>query len=264
MIRLLAFGFIAASVLLPAWAETPPAAPVRVAVIIDDLGNVLEEGRRSTALPGPVACSVLPLTPHSREIARLAHAAGKEVMLHLPLESVEDMPLGPGAITLHMTESEIRQTVADDIAAIPYLVGVNNHEGSLITQHPGDMAWILSSVRTAGSYYYIDSYTSVDSVAYEIAREQGVPAARRNVFLDDVNTEVAVKQQWERLLKLARRNGFAIAIGHPKSATLAVLEEELPKLEAEGITLVPPSKIVELQEQHPLPWPTPDMSVTSH
>ena len=246
-------GLVSALAVLPARAEAPPAAPVLVAVIIDDLGNLMDEGRRSTALPGPVACSILPLTPHSREIADLAHAAGKEVMLHLPLESVNDMPLGPGAITLDMTEPEIRATVAEDIKSIPYLAGVNNHEGSLITQHPGDMAWILSSVHTAGPYFYIDSYTSVDSVAYQVAREQGVPAARRNVFLDDVNTEDAVKEQWERLLKLAKRNGFAIAIGHPRSATLKVLEEELPKLGAEGITLVAPSKIVELQERHPLP-----------
>ena len=259
MIRYASFGLVSALVVLPAQAEAPPVAPVRVAIIIDDMGNLLDEGKRITALPGPVACSILPLTPHSREIAELAHAAGKEVMLHLPLESVTDMPLGPGAITLDMTEPEIRETVAEDIRSIPHLDGVNNHEGSLLTQHPGDMAWILSSVHAAGPYFYIDSYTSADSVAYEIAREQGVPAARRNVFLDDVNTEDAVRAQWERLLKLARKYGFAIAIGHPRPATLKVLEEELPKLEAAGITLVPPSKVVELQEKNPLPWPPPEM-----
>lgn len=262
--RRLGPALVCALAMLPARAEAPPAAPVLVAVIIDDLGNVLEEGRRSTALPGPVACSILPLTPHSREIARLAHAAGKEVMLHLPLESVEDMPLGPGAVTLDMTESEIRQQVADDIKSIPYLAGVNNHEGSLMTQHPGDMAWILSAVHAAGPYFYVDSYTSVDSVAYEIAREQGLPAARRNVFLDDVNTEDAVQQQWRRLLKLAHQHGFAIAIGHPRPATLKVLEVELPKLEAQGIMLVPVSRIVALQEQHPLPWPPPELSTANH
>jgi len=161
--------------------------------------------------------------------------------------------LGSGGITLDMTEGEIRAVVADDIASIPHLVGMNNHEGSLITQHPGDMAWILNALHTAGPYYYIDSFTSADSVAYQIAREQSVPTARRNVFLDDVNTDAAVKEQWERLLKLAKHRGFALAIGHPRSATLKVLEAELPNLAAEGITLVAPSKIVELQEKHPLP-----------
>lgn len=238
----------------PAPVPTPaPAHPVYIAVVIDDLGNSWSEGRRVVALPGPVACSILPHTEHSARIANLAYFAHKEVLLHLPMQSVSDMPLGSGGVTLEMTESEIRATVADDLASIPHLAGMNNHEGSLITQHPGDMAWILETLHAAGPYFYIDSYTSVDSVAYQIAREQGIPTARRNVFLDDVNKEDAVREQWKRLLKLAKRNGFALAIGHPRSATFAVLEAELPNLAAQGYVLVPPSKIVELQEKHPLP-----------
>jgi polysaccharide deacetylase 2 family uncharacterized protein YibQ len=231
----------------------PPAKPALIAIVIDDLGNGRAEGRRVVALPGPVACSILPHTIDGPDIADWAHAAGKEVLLHLPMESVGEKPLGTGGITLEMTESEIRATVADDISSIPHLVGMNNHEGSLITQHPGDMAWILQTLHGAGAYFYIDSYTSPDSVAYQIAREQQVPAARRNVFLDDVNTEDAVREQWKRLLAVARKHGFALAIGHPRSATLKVLEAELPGLAAQGVTLVAPSKIVELQEQHPLP-----------
>lgn len=233
-------------------ADEPPRKAV-IAVVIDDLGNSLEEGRRVIALPGPVACSILPHTIDGPQIADLAHAADKEVLLHLPMESVADMPLGAGGITLEMTESEIRATVADDLASVPHLAGMNNHEGSLITQHPGDMAWVLQTLHAAGPYFYIDSFTSVDSVAYQIAREQQVPAARRNVFLDDVNTEAAVREQWQRLISIARHKGFALAIGHPRSATFKVLEEELPKLGDENLMLVAPSQIVKIQEQHPLP-----------
>ena len=224
-----------------------------IAIVIDDLGNSLEEGRRVVALPGPVACSILPHTIDGPGIADRAFAAGKEVMLHLPMESVGEKPLGSGGITLEMTEGEIRATVADDLASIPHLAGMNNHEGSLITQHPGDMAWILQTLHATGPYFYIDSYTSADSVAYQIAREQGVPAARRNVFLDDVNTEAAVREQWQRLLSIARHKGFALAIGHPRSATFKVLEEELPKLADANLILVSPSEIVKIQEQNPLP-----------
>lgn len=243
-------------------STTSPSAVI--AVVIDDLGNTLTEGRRVAALPGPVTCSILPHTAHAHDIAELAHAAGKEVMLHLPMESVGDRPLGPGGINLDMTEPEIMQTVADDVAAIPHLAGVNNHEGSLITQHPGDMTWIMRALHAAGAYFYIDSYTSADSVAYQMARENGVPAARRNVFLDDENTPEAIMQQWQRLLKIARRNGFALAIGHPRSATLTLLEEELPKLVAENVTLVPASRIVALQEAHPLPTLIPAAQAVSH
>jgi polysaccharide deacetylase 2 family uncharacterized protein YibQ len=243
-------------------------APVLIAVIIDDLGSTtLEEGRRVVALPGPVACAILPHTMHSVEIARLAHKAGKEVLLHLPLESVGDMPLGPGAVTLDMTEQEIKDTVQGDLAAIPYVRGFNNHEGSLITQHPGDMAWIMQAVHAAGPYFYIDSYTTAESVAYQVAREQGVPAARRNVFLDDESDVESVRMEWTRLLKLAHEHGFAIAIGHPKAVTLTVLEDELPLLAGEGVELVPVARIVALQEAHPLPTVvtvSPAISSDSH
>ena len=233
--------------------DAPPPQPAVIAVMIDDLGERLDEARRVTALPGPVACAILPHTAHATAIAGLAHAAGKEVLLHLPMESVADMPLGSGGITLDMSEAEIKQTVQDDIASIPYLVGVNNHEGSLMTQHPGDLAWIMQALHAAGRYFYIDSYTTADSVAYEVAREQGVAAARRNVFLDDQNTAESVEFQWQRLLKIARKHGFALAIGHPRPATLTMLEEELPKLAAENVMLVPVSRIVALQEAHPIP-----------
>jgi hypothetical protein len=252
---LLLTGPAAAGIAAPSIAnEPPPPRKAVIAVVIDDLGNSMQEGRRIIALPGPVACSILPHTIDGPHIADLAHAADKEVLLHLPMQSVADMPLGSGGITLEMTEGEIRATVADDLASIPHLAGMNNHEGSLITQHPGDMAWILQTLHATGQqFYYIDSYTSADSVAYQIAREQGVPAARRNVFLDDVNTEDAVREQWQRLVSIARHKGFALAIGHPRSATLKVLEEELPKLADANLTLVSPSEIVKIQEQNPLP-----------
>lgn len=243
----------AAGLAAPDIVDSPPPRKALIAIVIDDLGNSLEEGRRVIALPGPVACSILPHTVDGPHIADLAHAADKEVLLHLPMQSVADMPLGTGGIMLEMTEGEIRSTVADDLASIPHLAGMNNHEGSLITQHPGDMAWILQTLHAAGPYFYIDSYTSVDSVAYQIAREQGVSAARRNVFLDDVNTETAVEAQWQRLISIARHKGFALAIGHPRSATFKLLEEELPKLADEDLILVAPSEIVKIQEQHPLP-----------
>lgn len=243
----------AAACCAPTAAEDKP--PVVVAVVIDDLGNDLAEGRAAAELPGAVACAILPHTAHAAQIADLAHAQGKEVLLHLPMESVDDAPLGPGAVTLDMDETEIKGTVADDLASLPHVAGVNNHEGSLISQHPGDLAWIMQAVHGAGKYFYLDSYTTADSIAYQIARENGLQAARRNVFLDDLATEDAVRGEWQRLLKMARERGFALAIGHPRPATLAVLKQEIPALAAQGILLVPVARIVALQEAHPLPWP---------
>ncbi|MGB9428419.1 MAG: divergent polysaccharide deacetylase family protein [Gammaproteobacteria bacterium] len=236
-------------------AATPAAAHPVIAIIIDDLGNTLAEGRRAVELPGPVACAILPHTRYSVSLADLAHARGKEVLLHLPMQAMDGAPLGAGGITLDMTQTEIRNTVRGDVAAVPHLVGVNNHEGSLISMHPGDLAWIMQTLRDHGHLFFVDSYTTADSIAYQIARENNLSAARRDVFLDDVNTEQAVQYQFNRLLEIARKKGFALAIGHPRPATLAVLNTELPKLPAQGIELVPVSAIVKLQQQHPIPWP---------
>lgn len=240
-----------------------------VAIVIDDLGNTLEEGRRAVDLPGPVACAVLPQTLYSVTLADLAYAHGKEVLLHLPMQAIDDAPLGPGGITLEMTQQEIQNTVHADVAAIPHLVGVNNHEGSLISMHPGDLAWIMQTLHSIGNLFFVDSYTTVDSIAYQIARENGVPAARRDVFLDDVNTPQAVQFQFNRLLEIARKQGFALAIGHPRPATLAVLAAQLPKLASQGIELVPVAEIVKLQQAHPIPWPEslyplPELSKSKH
>ncbi len=245
------------SVLLALCGFAPHAASAHpvIAIIIDDLGNTLVEDRRAVDLPGPVACAILPHTPFSVRIADLAHARGKEVLLHLPMQAIDDAPLGPGGITLHMTRRQIQDTVRGDVASIPYLVGVNNHEGSLISMHPGDLAWIMQTLHHIGHLFFIDSYTTTDSIAYQIALENHVPAARRDVFLDDVNTPQAVGFQFNRLLDIARDKGFAIAIGHPRPATLSVLEAELPGLAARHVELVPLAAIVKLQQRHPIPWP---------
>lgn len=226
-----------------------------IAIIIDDMGNTLETGRRAAELPGPVACAILPHTQYAVMLADDCHARSKLVLLHLPMQALDDVPLGPGGISLDMTEEQIENTVRGDLTSIPHVAGVNNHEGSLISMHPGDMAWVMQTLHNLGGLFYIDSYTTADSIAYQIAREHGLPAARRDVFLDDVNTEKAVQFQFNRLLEIARKKGFALAIGHPRAATLAVLNAKLPPLAAQGIELVPISTIVKLQQQHPIPWP---------
>ena len=241
-----------------------PAAHPIVAVIIDDMGNELEAGRRAAELPGPVACAILPHTPYAVTLADSCHVRGKEVLLHLPMQALDDAPLGPGGISLDMTEAQIQNTVRGDLASVPYATGVNNHEGSLISMHPGDLAWIMQTLHAVGGLYFVDSYTTVASIAYQIACENRVPAARRDVFLDDVNTKAAVRFQFQRLLDIAREKGFALAIGHPRPATLAVLNAELPQLTGGGVELVPVSEIVKRQQQHPIPWPESIYPLAAH
>ncbi len=226
---------------LTATAATPPA---RLAIIIDDLGYGLSQARRVVQLPGPVACAVLPDTPRGYQIATLAHQHGKEVLLHLPMQSMDQLAAPDGALGIDTSRREFARMLKRFINATPHLSGVNNHKGSLLTRHPGHMQWLMEMLSEHSGLYFVDSYTTHQSVALNIAHENGVPALRRDVFLDPDPSPETVRREFERALTLARRNGYAVAIGHPYPATLELLEEKLPGLRAQGIELVAVSSLL--------------------
>lgn len=211
----------------------------RIALIIDDLGYELEAGRRTVSLPGPVACAVLPATPRGRQLAELAAASGKEVLLHLPLQAQNHRgPADPGALLLDMNRQQFAEVFAENLASVPHAIGVNNHRGSLLTRHPGHMRWLMEELGARGDLFFVDSYTTHRSVALQLAEEAGIPAARRDVFLDAERSVTGIAAEFERLKRRARRYGSAVGIGHPYPETLAYLEEALPALEQEGFRLV--------------------------
>ncbi len=230
---------------MPVSAQRTPLP--RVAVIIDDLGYALLAGERAINLPGPVACAVLPGTPRATRLAEKAHASGKEVLLHLPLQAQDDTdPDEPGGLRLDMSRAVFTRTFIEDIEAVPHVIGINSHRGSLLTRHPGHMNWLMEEIRNRGDLFFVDSYTTAASIALKLAHESGVPAARRDVFLDPDQAPETVAREFARLKEIARQNGFAIGIGHPYPATLAFLEEELPKLRSDGFELISISELIAL------------------
>ncbi len=236
-------------------AETPAArgSLPAVAIVIDDLGNSHDLDVRAVDLPGPVTCAFLPHTPYAARLARRAHRAGKEVMLHLPMQAVDGQRLGPGGLTLHMTQTEFLHSLRDSLAAIPYVSGVNNHMGSLLTRHPGHMDWLMQALHQTGSLYFVDSRTTRATVAQMVAHEDGVPNTRRDVFLDNVAEDAAVAAQLRALIAKARHRGAALAIGHPHPATLRVLARVLPTLRQAGVRLVPVSELIRIEQERGRP-----------
>lgn len=217
----------------------------RLAIIIDDLGNDLAPADKILELPFPLTLSILPHKEHSAEIAEKAVRRGDQVILHLPMEA-ESTAAKPEAIELRvgMPPEEVDRVMSEMLAAVPYVIGVNNHEGSRATADPQLMAAVMS-VLHARNLFFVDSRTTAATVAYDAARQAGVPAAYRNVFLDDVESRQAVLGQFELAARDASRLGSAIAIGHPHPETLAALAEGLPKLQAQGIRLVFVSSLVQ-------------------
>ncbi len=230
---------LAIALCVPAHAQN-----ARVAIIIDDLGYKYHEGHRAIGLPGPVSFAVLPGTPRARQLAESAHRAGKDVLLHLPLQAVShEGPPEPGGIMLDMSRERLQETFAAALASVPYVIGVNNHRGSLLTRHPGHMRWLMDEIRARRDLFFVDSFTTPRSVAMQMAREAGVSAVRRDVFLDDDASPEAIAREFERMKRLAKKRGTVVAIGHPYRTTLALLERELPRLAEEGIELVPVSAL---------------------
>jgi len=220
-------------------------APLRVAILIDDLGNDAAAVDRIARWQFPIAGAVLPDLNGSERTARQLEASGKEVLLHVPMEP-EGFPTvrpGPGVLLRSQNDAEITETLEKDLASVPGAVGVNNHMGSAATADPRVMRAVARVLARRG-LFFVDSRTTASTVAEAIAREHGVPSVSRRIFLDDVATEQGVEKAFEGLVARARSEGSALAIGHPHPSTLIVLERELPRLQRQGVRLVRVQELV--------------------
>jgi uncharacterized protein len=223
----------------------PPRTSARIAILIDDLGNDPAAVDRISRWRTPFSAAVLPALTGSALAARQLEASGVEVLLHLPMEpkGFPSVRPGPGVLLLAQSDEELSRILEADLDTVPGAVGVNNHMGSAATADPRVMR-VIMRVLARRRLFFVDSRTTDATVAEAEARAAGVRAVSRRVFLDDVATEPAVERSLAELASRARREGSAVAIGHPHAATLAVLERELPKLEREGVKLVRVGELV--------------------
>ncbi len=219
----------------PQREEPGPSKPdlPRFALIIDDLGYIQPElVTRLCSLPVAFSVAVLPYQEYSRESADISHRLGKEVMLHLPMEPIgypgPGRDPGPHAILFNLKEAEVRQRVRQALDEVPHRVGVNNHMGSRITPDRERMGWVLQEIK-ARKYFFVDSRTEKDTVAYDVAQKLGVPTAERRVFLDDDKAFPEMEKQWQRALALAAKDGSVIIIGHIYPETVEALEKLVPR-----------------------------------
>ncbi len=219
-----------------ATAARSPGAP-RLAIIIDDCGQWPDTEHGFIALPVALTLSVLPHVRYGTQIARDADAAGKGVMLHLPMEPLSGADPGPGRITVAMSDDAITAQVRDDLASVPLAAGVNNHEGSRATADDRVMR-AVASVLAERRLFFIDSRTGSASVAARDTSAAGIPTAGRDVFLDNAADVNATEAQLRRAAQLAKSQGSAIAIGHPRPTTLIAVRTLLPELAHDGIQLV--------------------------
>ena len=241
----------------PAWERLAVAAPLAssrpmIAVIIDDMGLDHRRSAEVLALPGPLTISFMSYAEDMAHQEAEAKSHGHEVMMHVPMEPLDSRQNpGPGVLTDKLSQAEVRKTLDADLAKFNGIVGINNHMGSKFTANALGMEVVMQDLRERG-LLFIDSLTTDKSVGLAMARRYGVPTAARNVFLDDAGDLVSVDFELGKLEEVARKKGNAIAIGHPRDATIKALSEWLPKLKSKGFVLVPVTAIVKARmEQNP-------------
>lgn len=233
----------------PPWlrfAVAPPPIEGRamIAVVLDDLGLDRKRTERAIALPAPLTLSFMTYAEALPHQTASAHAAGHELLLHVPMEPLDPhLDTGPNSLRTGLGRDELLRRLRWGLDRFSGYVGINNHMGSRFTSDTASMTPVIEELRARG-LLFLDSRTAATTVGEMLARRQGVPTVARNVFLDDEVSAPAIGARLADAEQAAHHKGAAVAIGHAHDATLAALAIWLPGLAAKQIVLVPLTTIV--------------------
>lgn len=241
-------ALLALPVLAPAKSETMSVPPTdeprllpRIAIVIDDLGHHQDHFAFSE-LSIPLTLAIMPFTPKAEALAQHASTSGHEVVIHMPMQAAHHAHQQQGVLDRFDTKAQFIATLDAAFSRLPQATGLNNHQGSLMTAAAEQMLWLMDELKQR-SLYFLDSRTSVETVAEATARESAVPTNRRHVFLDNESSAEAIAQQWQRALSIAEDQGYAIVIGHPYPATLEFLKT-LERADDTTVALVHLSELI--------------------
>jgi polysaccharide deacetylase 2 family uncharacterized protein YibQ len=174
----------------------------------------------------PLTLSILPQEVYSAWIAEEGYKLGRDVIMHVPMEATRPLKLGKGGLYTWMTDEEIANVMDKNVNSIPHIIGVSSHMGSAFTKDQRVMHAVISELKKK-QLFFLDSVTSPRTVGYKTAKELGLKAYKRDVFLDDSNDPEDIAVQWNRLVRIARSKGYALALGHARKNTIEFLEETL-------------------------------------
>jgi len=222
----------------PGWLTARGDAALQrpvIAIVIDDLGADIAGTEKAMRLPRQVALAFLPYAEMTPAFAARAHDEGRTVLAHVPMQALRETRPAPMLLGVGMDADEIARRLNWSLDRVPGAAGLNNHEGSRFTADAAALAPVMAAAKARG-LFFLDSRTSPASRAEAMARAAGITAGGRDIFLDDDQSEAAVAGQLAALAAAAKRQGAAIAIGHPHAVTLRLVAEWLK--EDHGVTLV--------------------------
>ncbi|HDK35726.1 MAG TPA: divergent polysaccharide deacetylase family protein [Bacteroidetes bacterium] len=220
-----------------------------IAIIIDDFGYKLHPVvDQFLKLPVPVTWAIIPGLNYTKEIAQIAGANHVPVIIHLPMEPMHAR-VEHGGFTIFegMSKKNIGRVIHRALAEIPAAAGVNNHMGSKLSIYQPTLILFMQVLRDNG-LFFIDSMTNPKSIAYKVARNQGVPSLKMFTYLDNPKSSLNLAQKLSEAVAESEKKGRAIVIGHARNETAALLKTEIKKWQARGIYFVPVSELVQEYE----------------
>jgi polysaccharide deacetylase 2 family uncharacterized protein YibQ len=216
----------------------------KIAIVIDDMGIVKVASDRLAAMQGPYTLAFLPYATGVPEQARMVSKAGHELIIHMPMEpKTTNADPGDNALLSNLTSHQFRERLEWNFSRFDGYVGINNHMGSRLTEDAGAMVQVMTVLKQK-DLLFLDSLTSPNSVGASAAKAVGVPHISRDIFLDNLRSPAAILKQLRRTEAIAKKRGYAIAIGHPYPETLDVLARWRASEEAKDFILVPLSQLV--------------------
>jgi hypothetical protein len=234
---------------IPAWSPQRDERRGRqIAIIIDDIGFDLRLVDELARIRAPIAFAILPYAPHAAEAARLLHRAGKEILLHLPMEprSYPSEDPGAGALFTNMDAGEIRSHIEANLTAVPYASGVNNHMGSLFMENEAGLSIVMEELAKRG-LFFVDSRTTPNTLGRETAARAGVRFAERTLFIDHLRgyTAALTNLTQQRWLDLEKGKPLLL-IGHPHDETIRALREAQRRWHEDEVQVIPISVFISI------------------
>jgi hypothetical protein len=214
----------------------------RIAVLVGGLGldSASTQGAISR-LPAGVSLGLAPYGGDLGHVAESARAAGHEIWLQAPMESVAAADPGPHTLKTGAGEAENRDSLHWLMGRFPGYVGIVNYLGAKFAADSDALTPTLAEISRRG-LLYLDDGAAPLSKATELAPSLDLKAARADALAD--GPPDAVDAALARVEELARRQGAAIVTATALPLTLDHVARWAQALEGKGFVLVPVSALV--------------------
>ncbi len=214
-----------------------------VAVLVAGLGDdALQSQQAVASLPPAISLALTPYGQHAAAITALAHAAGHETLLAIPMQETDPasenagnealVPAGP--VTLNQAMLDWCLSRVQGYAGVTDAMGAT--QGAGFMANPDAKAWLLQEIADKGLFFVDAEPTGQAAYAWNRTAD---------VVIDPLNAPEKENAQLAELALDAKLQGAALGILlTPAPQPVQALAAWTRTLPAQGITLVPVSAIV--------------------